>query len=398
MENTFDAIYKDPTTIISPTSAPMTFFWRELEYMPPNILTSLEAELNFSYMTSIQHSIFTTISPQNKIYNIISPPNTGTTTSLVIMSLLTAKEYPDGDSILWIFPNIVNLNYVKELFLRIDPRARIAIEVQNAIVDIMPCSTSKALRKKTDILISSCKDKIKMIVIDCADEILQTKELRDWIGQSILKDIYHVQVGSYPTLYFTQLGNNVTHVSTFIKELDTNLTDAYKIRTYPLMIENSLNDTFKLVPQYYSTLYGSYRWFCKIIGNPIVRLRRGILVCGVANSSDFGNFQYSEVNKDTAENDIFRATEKVKKLEKKILICKDNLPKRIKTSGFGGVIHMGIPLSGIEPDIQEYRNRVERMYSPEFIGASVILCKESDVEIIRGLAGTLNVYIERWPS
>lgn len=398
MENTFDAIYKDPATIVSPTSAPSTLFFHELEYMPQNILSSLEAELNFSHMTSIQHSIFTTISPQNKIYNIISPPNTGTTTSLAIISLLTAKEYPDGDSILWIFPNIVNLNYVKELFLKIDSRVRIAIELPNSIVDIMLCSTAKALRKKTDVLISSCKDKIKMIVIDCADEILQTKEQRDWIGQGILKDIYHVQVGSYPTVYFTQLGTNITHVSTFIKELDINLTDTYKIRTYPLMIENSLNDTFKLVPQYYSTLYGSNRWFYKIIGNTIVRLRRGVLVCGIVNNSDFFNFQYSEINKDTAENDIFRAIEKVKKLEKKILICRDNLPKRIKSCGFGTVIHMGIPISGIEPDIQEYRSRVERMYSPEFVGVSIILCKESDVETIRRLAGTLNVYIERWPS
>lgn len=398
MENSFDAIYRDPATVITPAYAPEMLFWRELQYIPPEIMISIENELGFSYMTSIQHSIFTTISSQNKIYNIISPPNTGTTISLIILSLLTAREYQECCSILWIFSNLVNLNSVKDLFIKLLPGIRIVSEPSNSLFDIALCSTSKNHKKKTEVLIASVKDKIKMVVIDCADEILQTKELREWIGTHILREIYQLQVGSYPTLYFTQLGNNVTHVATFIKELDTNLTQQFRIRALPIMIENSLNDTLKLIPQYFITILGASRWLYKILGNTSVRINRGILICGNVNYSDLSDFQYSEIGINSQEPEIFQAIDKVKKGIKRILICKDNLPKRIKTCGFGAVIHMGLPLNGVLFDIQEYRTRVERVYSPQFVGVSVIVCREIDVENIKKLGGNLNVNIERLPG
>jgi hypothetical protein len=391
----FDDMLRDPSTITIAKSSHQTPFWSEIEYIPQPIQLSLSINFSFSFLTPVQELIFSSLSCDRKIYNIISPPNTGKTTVLMILSLLRIKEY-GRRSVLWIVQSQIIQESIKSQFLKLDSSLVISTENFEENSDVFLISNQSKDTKKIEFIFENCKKELKMVVFDSANEILAAKQKRSFFGK-FLTGLYQEQVGTIPILYFTQLGNSTTHVSTFINEVSQFTEHNSRLFLNPYTLENPSFSTFESIPQYYIQM-SSGRIIQKLLGNTIIRIKKGILVFGNLEDHDLNNVQYDEIGSTTQESVIFAALEKLRTRRKKMLICRCPLPKHIKTCGIGAVVHMGVPSDPTGLDIQEYRARVERVFSPTFVGISVLVCLNDDVEKVRRLKEILNVNIEPFPS
>lgn len=391
----FDDLLRDPTTVHHPSSSPSTSFWPDISFIPQSIQYSISVNFSFSFLTQIQNQIFSALNADSKIYNIVSPPNTGKTLALCILSLSIVKEHGKS-SVLWLVPSIVNTEFIKSQLLKLDSSLIISTENILDNADIYLVSLTTSTTKKFEFIINEQRKSLKMLIVHCANDILFSKQKRLSIGQ-ILLTLYKDHPSTYPRLYFTQLGNNSTHVSTFINELNLHTETSSHISLSPLTIECSNFDTLKQVPQYYIQVSSSSKTLSKILSNSILRVKKGLLIFGQIDKSEIPYSRYEEISSASTEPETFMTLLKLKTREVKVVLCKINLQKYIKTYSVGAVVHIGVPSESNEPDYQEYRSRVERVYSSDFIGFSVIICSNDDSEKVKKLKESLGVNIESFP-
>ena len=393
----FDDLLRDPTTVHHPSSSPPTSFWPDITFIPQAIQYSICVNFSFSFLTQIQNQIFSALNADTKIYNIVSPPNTGKTLALCILSLAIVKDHGKS-SVLWLVPSIVNTEFIKSQLLKLESSLIISTDsiLDNPDIYLVSLTSSATIIKKFEMIISERRKSLKMLIVLSANDILFYKQKRLAIGQ-ILLTLYTDHPSTYPRLYFTQLGNNSTHVSTFINELNLHTESSSHMSLNPLTIECSNFDTLKQVPQYYIQVSPSSRTLSKILSSSILRVKKGILIFGQIGKSEIPYSRLEEISSATSEEEIFTTLFKLKSREVKVVVCKKNLQKYIKTYSIGAVVHIGVPLESNEPDYQEYRSRVERVYSSDFIGFSVIICSNDDAEKVKKLKESLGVNIESFP-
>jgi hypothetical protein len=396
----FDSALNDPTTVVFPASSRPCPYWRDLEYLPEFLIQNLAINLSSAILTPIQEKFLSSITSTNKVYSIISPPNTGTTTALVIYAIQFFLSNPSSPSILWISHSSYSLLSAKELFLKLNPQINIKTDVPDETCEVYMFPADKPLnRKRAETYILGCTKKFSLVVLDGAEEILSITEIRKWMGGNILMKVYSECVGSLPITLFSQFYNS-TIVGTFVTEVDKMLQQHYRLCTYPLQISNE-EDTFAPVKQYYCNILDDRNWLKRLLCSITIPLRKGVLVFG--NKNNLGNIESINpigcINGDNCldEAELFQAVSRIRNSEKKVLIRSKNLDKRFKTCGFGCVIHAGFPVLDNEIDIKEYRARVERVFSPKQIGISIVVCRETDQPLVSSCSHKLNISLERFP-
>ena len=392
----FDEIVSDPATVLTPSSSRLLHFWRDIQYIPTDLLLSLEFHYSSSFMTEIQHDIFESCGIHSrKIHSIISNPNTGTTLALVILSIIASTDYSQGIKVLWISSCSYNMLNVKKIFTQLRPSLRCTAEITNTPPDVFLMSLNKdnCIRRSEPTIYHNAPH-IKVIVLDGAEEILETKSGREWVGEMIC-NIYRAQTGSQPSVFLTQYHNN-NHVSTFVKELNSHIEGFFKICTNPETIISRL-DTFRMVPQYYATILGESNWVARILGNAKKPVRRGVLIFGECDLGVIRMLKCTDINGTAEDPAINKSLESLRTAEVKIGICRGLLHKKIKSLGVGCVVHMGFPMAGTDIDFAEYRSRVQRAYTPTFIGFSLVLIKQEHIHWVSSCSTKLNIQIEKLP-
>ena len=375
----------------------MLSFWRDVQYIHEDLLRNLETNYFSTFMTSVQDEIFKTINSNNKIYNIVSPSCTGTTLALCLITILNAWNSPKELTALWIGSSEHSLLNTKKIFEQLNPLFVCATDPPDSLPDVYMFSLNKDIyKKRADTTLTHYNKKFKIIVLDGADEILEQKANREWLGLEMIKKIFVSQTTDQPTMYFSQHFNS-SHVSTFIKELENVCKNKCQICLSPRTLICELN-TFALVPQYYSPMLNDDNWLKKLLGNYKKPIRKGVLLFGqFQNFGSLGMIRWVDLDTNCGEIELYERIQRIKDSEVKIGICERKIGKTIQTLGIGCVIHVGLPMTDNRVDIAEYRARVERAYSPTFIGFSVIVCYPEHTAWVQSCANQLHVMIETLP-
>lgn len=390
----FDEILHDVNTVITPSNSPMQTYWRDLQFIPPTLLSNLEIHYSASFLTEIQEKITGILSSDSKIYSIVSPPNTGCTTILVVLSVLATLENSPGIKVVWVSSSTYSLLGVKKIFSLLRPELKCTSEITDGLTDIFLISVSKDIfKKRADPSIFKNLQNIKAIVIDGAEEILEMKVNRDWVGASLIMNVYGEQTGTQPLVYISQYFQT-SHVSTFIKELDHYLKSKYQICPNPVTVTSAI-ETLNIVPQFYSCLLDDPFWLKKLLENSKKPIRKSVLIFGSSNFEMYELLRYVEIDSLNDESQLLNNIESLRTGEVKIGICKQSLNRRIKTLGISCIVQTGFPMVGNEIDIVEYKSRVQRAYTPNYIGFSVVLIRQEHMAWVSSLSTKLGIPIGR---
>ena len=204
-------------------------------------------------------------------------------------------------------------------------------------------------------------------------------------------DIYSNQINSHPLTFFTQ-HHSSTYVHTFIQELYTFLGKRHQL-TIPLQIESNL-EIFKLVKQYYVTILNDPNWLPKLLYNSKIPIRKGVLIFTENARQNFEIIKSIEIDS-TDQQLLYENLEKIRTTQVRVGFCKHNLGNRIKSLGVGCVIHMEFPLTSNEIDVLEYKSRVQRAYTPNYIGVSIAAIRNDQIPWVTSCSSKLGVQIER---
>lgn len=387
----FDSIYNDPQTFKDPVISEPQKFWRDFSFLPISVIENIEIYCSSSLTTSIQEKVLSSFTNDIKLYNFISPHGTGLTTAMVALSAVLVENCNPSTKIkvLWVSENSSLVENIGNLIKKLAPQLRVDSGITENYIDVQIISIDKDIYcRRIDIIFNAPNIELKGIFFDSADGIFSKKESRTWLG-SLIANANTRYRNETPFLIFTQ-AHTSTPVETFILEL----SNALKLNFKPnngICVVNSEMNILQIVPHYFTSQGTSNTLFKKILGNSLKLVKKGILIFDFEN--DYLLYKGKEIGISTSEEEIFNLLQSMARGECKVIRLTKSIDAKIKTYQVGLVIHVGLPMLNGTLDSQEYRNRVNRLYSPNFVGFSLIICKNADTYKVNELSRCLNIQI-----
>jgi hypothetical protein len=387
----FDSIYNDPQTFKDPVSAEPQKFWRDFSFLPISVIENIEIYCSSSLTTSVQEKILSSFTNDIKLYNFISPHGTGLTTAMIALSAVLVENCNPNTKIkvLWLTENFYLAQNIVNLIKKLAPQLIVTSEITENYIDVEIISCDKDMyRKRIDTIFNAPNVEFKGIFFDSAEGIFSKKESRMWLG-SLIVNANTRYINETPFLIFTQ-AHTSTPVETFIAELSNVLKHNFKPNNGIHVVHSEMN-ILQIVPHYYTSQGTSSTWLKKILGNPLKLVKKGILIFDFEN--EYLLYKGKEIGLSTSDEEIFNLLQSMARGECKIIRLTKSIEAKVKSYQVGLVIHVGLPMLNGALDSQEYRNRVNRLYSPNFVGFSLIICKNSDAYKVSELSRCLNIQI-----
>ncbi|OMJ74900.1 hypothetical protein SteCoe_26071 [Stentor coeruleus] len=387
----FDSIYNDPQTLKDPVYSEPLKFWRDYSFLPIPVIENIEICCSSSLTTSVQEKVLSSFTNDIRLYNFISPHGTGLTTVMVALSAVLVENCNSNTKIkvLWLTESSYLIQNIGNFFRRFAPQLRVSSEITENYIDVQIISCDRDIyRKRIDSIFNAPNVEFKGIIFDGAEDIFSKKDSRMWLGGLIGNANVRYKTGT-PFLIFTQ-AHTSTPVETFISELSIALRENSKPNRGINYVNSDMN-ILQIVPHYFLSQEKGSNWLRKILGNSTKLAKKGILIFDYEN--DYPLYKGKEIGLATNEDEISILLQSMARGECKVIRVRKRIEPRIRTYQIGLVIHVGLPMLDNTLDSQEYRNRVNRLYSPNFIGFSLIVCQDFEIYKVRQLSMCLDIQI-----
>ncbi|CAG9313005.1 unnamed protein product [Blepharisma stoltei] len=405
----FDSILQDPQTVRNQDDwsdiEKCRAFWSDVEYLQP-ILEGVQSVTNSTFMTAVQEKIFEKLTAENRLYTITAHPGSGKSLGLAILSVITVLQANSRNptsrtvKVLWVVSSHFRAMQLKHWIEIICRNIEVASDIYAGQPDIMTvCLDREQIKKRLSTLLQtqSQASQIKMLIIDDAEEILNSKQNRAFLGVSVILHILQHQLENIPVIYFTQNYPDEAVIK-FTNEVEANFCKQYLKGLNPIHITYPIS-LIQTIDQFYTELLnldfmGTIR---KIISHEDhFPLAGGMLVfCNSEEEfksiseifSSYGTAIDAVNSMRDEETSIYEKLKAFKDGEIRVLMCGNTLLRKYQPAGVGVVIMLGVPSSdGMTPDAVEYDQRIACCSSPVKNAISVIILRNSqEVQLLRAL-------------
>mgnify|MGYP000727500508 FL=1 len=390
--DSFEDIMQDPQTVHSlKTELKAHTYWSDYKYIPEDLIVNIQFLTLSPCLTSLQDELFSKVSGESNLYQVVAGTHTGKSLGVGALAATLACQSRFGTSVLWISASDCRTLLAKSMFGALIPQIDLRIEASPKIGLFSLASQKKNLWN----LAYSKKEKIKMIVLDESEEIMEEAENRKFLGSLILEVVF---AQSNPQIFLLSEMNTV-NIGNFVHELEQ-FSRAKGIQLSSSMI-CEYNDCLKEIHLYYIT---SDEALNKILSSDKVEFNKGVLIyCTnkeqVKLTLESELISYRELDYGEEETSVLKKLKALKEGVFKALVTTLELPKQFQSLGVDCVVHMSLPLdSESKINILEFEQRVLRVSTPTYKGISVMVVESAQLNLVHELERERGISIQPFPN